>query len=252
MKSFYIDINIPGRLPQQVNSATEFLESCILGFDMVRRVAEYLEIIRPHTRTLDIVVRIIRIRTYPVAIISRFINVVLHCFSNLWSMRQLKINLAITSIKDSLFDVLEGPLHTVEETFQHDASTLQNTLKELRTKIARHRSQTPLSPDKHPPEKPMMRSVLYHLEAVIQVLCHPLYFSFIRQEANKLKEAHTSAIIAEHKRDLNKFRDAYSQISYVLDSYMRTQGALARIISQQVQNKLRELNPTDADSAEIE
>ncbi|KAL4788953.1 hypothetical protein BDV19DRAFT_374857 [Aspergillus venezuelensis] len=250
MKSFHIDINIPG-LSQQNHTATEISENMILGFDMVCRVAEYLEVIRPNIRNLDIVVRIFRIRAYPVAIISQFINAVFHSFSNLWSLKHLKIYLAFTSIQESLFDVLSGPLHKVEEAFRYDALILRDTVKELRIKITQHKSQTPLSSDRHPLAKPIERGNLYHLEAILQALYHPLMFSFIQQEANRLKEAHKSAVIAEYKRELDKFGDAYSQISHVLESYKCAQDRLARIISQRVQTNLRELNSTDDDPTKI-
>jgi hypothetical protein len=250
MKSFRLDIDIPG-LRRQATSATEISENFILSFDMVHRVTEYLETIRQHIKNLEIFVRISRIRAYPVAVISRVLNAILQSFSNLWSVKRLKICLAITSVRDLSFDVLEGPLHEVEEIFPGDASTLQDTLKELRIKIARYKHQTLLSSDRNIPEKPMMRSALYHLEAVLQVLYHPLIFSFIQQEANQLKEAHTLAVIAEHKRDLNKFRDSYSRISHALDLYTRTQGNIARAISRRVQSKLHELNSTDNDPAEL-
>jgi hypothetical protein len=159
---------------------------------MVRRVAEYLETIRPGIRTLDVIINISRIRAYPVAVISRFINAILDSFSQLWSIKQLGIYLAIRSIQDSLFNILEGPLHQVEESFRRDASTLQNNIKELRMKVARYKRQTAPSPDKHPPEKPKMRNVLYHLETVIQVLHHPLILSFIRQEAGQKGSAQFS------------------------------------------------------------
>jgi hypothetical protein len=249
MKSFRVDIDIAG-LPQAI-SATKISENFILGFDMVRRVAEYLETIRPGIRTLDVIINISHIRAYPVAVISRFINAILDSFSNLWSIKQLRIYLAIRSIQDSLFNLLEGPLHQVEESFRRDASTLQNNIKELRMKVARYERQTSPSPDKYPPEKPKMRNVLYHLEKVIQVLHHPLILSFIRREVNQLKEAHTSAIIAQHRSDVNRLRDAYSRISQILGSYTRIQGNIARSISQQVQNKLHELNLTDGDPAEF-